>query len=47
MNVCWVDTQVSDPGRDNSSSGGGSDLGAAKKLPGGLELSLDEKESPW
>ena len=25
-NVCWVEAQVSDPGGDDSSSGGGSDL---------------------
>ena len=30
MNVCWVEAQVLDPGGDDSSSGGGSDLGAAK-----------------
>ena len=30
MNVCQVEAQVSDPGGDDSSSGGGSDLGAAQ-----------------
>ena len=30
MNVNWVEAQVSDPGGDDSSSGGGSDLGAAQ-----------------
>ena len=30
MNVCWVEAQVSNPGGDDSSSGGGSDLGAAQ-----------------
>ena len=30
MNVCWVEVQVLDPGGDASSSGGGSDLGAAE-----------------
>ena len=29
-NVHWVEAQVSDPGGDDSSSGGGSDLGAAQ-----------------
>ena len=37
------------PGGDDSSSGGGSDLGAAQNCPGGLDQTLvtDEKESPW
>ena len=30
MNVCWVEAQVLDPGKDESSSGGGSDLGVAQ-----------------
>ena len=30
MNVHWVEAQVSDPGRDDSSSGGESDLGVAQ-----------------
>ena len=30
MNVHWVEAQVLDPGGDDSSSGGGSDLGAAQ-----------------
>ena len=30
MNVHWVEAQVSDPGGDDASSGGGSDLGAAQ-----------------
>ena len=30
MNVHWVEAQVSDPGGDDLSSGGGSDLGAAQ-----------------
>ena len=30
MNVFWVEAQVSDPGGDDLSSGGGSDLGAAQ-----------------
>ena len=41
-----MEAQVSYPGGDNSSSGGGSDLGAAQNsLEAGL--SLDEKENPW
>ena len=46
MNVCWVEAQVLDPGGDDSSSGGGSDLGAAQ-TPWRSGLLLDEKESPW
>ena len=32
MNVCWVEAQVLDPGGDDSSSGGGSDLRAAQSV---------------
>ena len=46
MNVHWVEAQVLDPGGDNLSSGGGSDLGAAQ-TPWRSGVSLDEKESPW
>ena len=42
MSIGWK-LQGLDPGGDDSSSGGGSDLGAAQNSG----LSLDEKESPW
>ena len=46
MNVHWVEAQVLDPGGDDLSSRGGSDLGAAQN-PWRSGILLDEKESTW